>query len=329
VIDFRYHIVSIIAVFLALATGLVLGASLLNTPLINGLNTANDSLVADKEDLRGQLTELQQQRDALATSIADLSPYALRDALAGQQVVMVQLPGADDATTTDVSDAVLAAGGEVTGVVSIREEWTSQADATVLDDLVVRLTQPGVEYIAGDDAYGRAATILADALVADVGASGTPAETGETVPAAPGVNDEGRRTILEGLQAGSFISTETPLAVADIAVLVAPSPPDTPDERSTQIGAAWAAIASALDDEGRAAVMVGPAAAARGDGVIAALRGDEVVAATVSTVDSVDEPIGPAVAVLALSREVAGTNGHYGLVDAADGPVPASTTPAS
>ena len=44
-IDFRYHVISIVAVFLALATGLVLGASLLNTQLIETQNSQNESLI--------------------------------------------------------------------------------------------------------------------------------------------------------------------------------------------------------------------------------------------------------------------------------------------
>ena len=38
-IDFRYHVVSIIAVFLALSVGLVLGASFLKEAAVSGLDT--------------------------------------------------------------------------------------------------------------------------------------------------------------------------------------------------------------------------------------------------------------------------------------------------
>lgn len=326
-IDFRYHVVSIVAVFLALATGLVLGASLLNTPLITGLDSANDALVEDKEELRDQVSDLQEQRDALASSVAALGPFALRDTLAGERVVLVQLPGADDGVATALSDAVAQAGGEVSGVVSVQDEWTAVSDAAVLDELVSQLTQPGVEFTPGDDAYGRAATLLANALVGkpDPAEVQTDPGTGTdpVVTPSPAVDADGRVTILEGLGEGGFIEADSAIAIADVAIIIGPPLPEEPDERTPIIVQAWSDIASSLDEVGRAAVLVGPAAAAREGGLLAAVRADEAAAANVSTVDSVDEPIGPAATVLAMSREIAGTNGHYGQVDAANGPVPA------
>jgi len=331
VIDFRYHIVSIIAVFLALATGLVLGASLLNTPLIKGLDSANDALIADKEELRDQVTELESQRDALADSVADLSPFALFDELAGQQVVVVRLPGSDDGIIASVSEAVAAAGGEVTGVVSVRNEWTAPTDVVVLDELVAQLAQPGVNFVRGDNEYGRAATLLANALVAEVDPAdtegGTPAETGIVPPGTAGVDEEGRSTILEGLNIGGFLDAEPGIGLADVSIIIGPPAPAEPDERTPTVNGAWADIAAALDDLGRAAVLVGPADAAGDEGLIAAVRSDDSAAVNVSTVDSVDEPIGAAVTVLALSRQLVGINGHYGQVDAADGPVPPFAPP--
>ncbi|MEE2045447.1 copper transporter, partial [Nocardiopsis tropica] len=38
-IDFRYHLVSIVAVFLALTVGLVLGTTMLQDPLLNTLQS--------------------------------------------------------------------------------------------------------------------------------------------------------------------------------------------------------------------------------------------------------------------------------------------------
>lgn len=330
-IDFRYHVVSIIAVFLALATGLVLGASLLNTPLIKGLDSANDALIADKEDLRDQVIDLERQRDVLADSVAAISPFALFDELAGQQVVVVRLPGSNDAIASDLSEAVAEAGGEVTGVVSVRDEWTAPTDAVVLNELVAQLTQPGVDFVPGDDEYGRAATLLANALVAEVDpadtAGGRPPETGSLPPGNTGVDEEGRGTILEGLSIGGFLDADPGIGLADVSIVVGPPAPASPDDRTPTVNEAWADIAAALDEVGRAVVLVGPGTAAESDGLVAAVRSDDSAAASVSTVDSVDEPIGPAVTVLALSRQLAGINGHYGQVDAADGPVPLFAPP--
>ena len=93
-IDFRYHVISIVAVFLALATGLVLGASLLNTQLIETQNAQNESLIDDKNALRDEVDALEEQQDSLEQFISAVGPLAVRDLLVGQRVVLVTLPGA-------------------------------------------------------------------------------------------------------------------------------------------------------------------------------------------------------------------------------------------
>jgi hypothetical protein len=57
VIDFRYHLVSIVAVFLALAIGIVLGSTELQGSTISGLHSLSDSL-------KNQLSNVSAQRDA-------------------------------------------------------------------------------------------------------------------------------------------------------------------------------------------------------------------------------------------------------------------------
>src|SRR5699024_12868362 len=54
VIDFRYHLVSIIAVFLALTVGLVLGTTMLQDPLLNTLKSETADLRGTSEDLRAE-----------------------------------------------------------------------------------------------------------------------------------------------------------------------------------------------------------------------------------------------------------------------------------
>lgn len=327
-IDFRYHVVSIVAVFLALATGLVLGASLLNAPLIEQVTSANDALIADKEELRDELTESQSQAESLQGSLAALAPFALRDQLPGDSVVIVELPGADTNVTTGLSDAVLDAGGEVEGVVAVQEAWTEQADIDVLDGLVARLTQDGIDFPEDGDAHGRAAVLLAHALVLDPAdnASGrTQAEAPPDDPEASGstISPEAVTTILEGLSQGGFLElTEAPAARAVLAIVVAPPAPEEVDDRTPVVNEAWVGIATALDDVGLAAVLVGPASAATDGGVIDELRANEAAATIVSTVDSVEEGAGRVATVLALSSQLSGQNGHYGQVDAEGGPLP-------
>ena len=60
-ISFRYHIVSIIAVFLALALGIVVGTTALNGPITSNLRSEVDTLRKDRTSLSSQINALQKQ----------------------------------------------------------------------------------------------------------------------------------------------------------------------------------------------------------------------------------------------------------------------------
>ena len=54
-IDFRYHLVSLVSVFLALAVGIVLGAGPLKEPIGESLQSQVDALRSDRDTLRTNL----------------------------------------------------------------------------------------------------------------------------------------------------------------------------------------------------------------------------------------------------------------------------------
>jgi len=349
VIDFRYHLISIVAVFLALATGLVLGASLLNTQLIETQNDQNESLIDDKNALRDEVGALEAQQQSLEAFITAAGPLAVRDQLLEQRVVVVTLPGAAEGAGQDMIDSItvdlLSAGAvEVVGTVEITEMWTDQGETDVLDGLVAQLTQEDIALPDGT-AYDRAAVLLASALVGPRRGGGgptdpdlppattttnpttTPPEEDPTEPQS-GLSDNQVNTILEGLLAGGFIAYDgAPTAGANLAVIVSPPAPDVEDERTEAVNTAWIRVATALDDIGTAGVLTGPASAAEAGGVITALRADGAASEAVSTVDSAEVSPGQFATVLALAAEANGSTGHYGQVGDVDGPLPASLGP--
>ena len=50
-VDFRYHLVTIIAIFLALAVGIVVGTTALNGAILDDLRGRNADLIEDKRGL--------------------------------------------------------------------------------------------------------------------------------------------------------------------------------------------------------------------------------------------------------------------------------------
>ena len=64
-IDFRYHLVSLIAVFLALAVGVVLGAGPLDDPIGQTVESRADALSTSNNELRQDKAQLYLARFAL------------------------------------------------------------------------------------------------------------------------------------------------------------------------------------------------------------------------------------------------------------------------
>ena len=60
-IDFRYHLVSLIAVFLAVALGIVIGTTQLNQPILNDIENQVTELDQDKRFLEDRTKDLQAQ----------------------------------------------------------------------------------------------------------------------------------------------------------------------------------------------------------------------------------------------------------------------------
>ena len=129
-IDFRYHLVSIVAVFLALAIGIVIGASALKPETLKVLDRASrqekqqiSGLQAEKKNMQAQITSDQAFAEAAA-------PQMLANLLSGQKVVIVTTPGADGPTVTGISTALHQAGAKVTGQVQMQQAFFDTSAST-------------------------------------------------------------------------------------------------------------------------------------------------------------------------------------------------------
>ena len=117
--DFRYHALSLVAVFLALGIGIVLGVTIGDSLVSEADRSLRRTLRGDVLDAREderQAREQVAQRDAL---IADAFPLIARNRLRGDRVAIVvsgELPGEVE---SDIRDAVEEAGGEVSSVTEL------------------------------------------------------------------------------------------------------------------------------------------------------------------------------------------------------------------
>jgi outer membrane murein-binding lipoprotein Lpp len=312
VIDFRYHLVSLISVFLALAVGIALGAGPLKESIGDTLTGQVDQLRSEKDQLR---TELDASASDLAASeqyIAAAGPALVDGTLADRRVAVVALGTVDGDALTGVEEQLTAAGATLTARVTLAAEWSSTDLRSFRQALVANL----LDYLDPQPATNAAVeSSLAEALVQGL--------TGAD-PADPDVLSTNASTLLSLLNSG-----DDPLVTygdgittpADAVVLVSPgvlvqdaaddATPDADELQATQT--AQIALAEVAQRRTEGAVVVdGPAV----DGsLVAAIRADDDAADTVTTVSGADTIAGRVSVPLALNARIGGTNGHYGIGD--------------
>ena len=308
-IDFRYHVVSIVAVFLALALGLFIGGTSLNGTFASDIkdrttavSNKNKELSSTNNALQGQLVDEQRFETAA-------EPYIFRNDLSGESVVVVSAPGADGGTRSDVVKALTAAGATVSGDVRLQDELLDPAQRTFLDTLTARLDVPGHPVSSGSGSE-RAMELLADVL--GIRPASAP------VPAAAAAR------VLSGFEDGNLLTVDGGVAhPASLAVLIAPPPPSaSADPKLVQAqDALLLELARDLDNSAVGAVIAGPVSAAD-SGLLKAARGNKDVTGDVSTVDGVDLPRGIIATVLALAEQAEGGVGSYGARSGAKAPLP-------
>ncbi len=308
-IDFRYHVVSIIAVFLALGTGIVLGSTALDRPIIDDLKRRTSGLAEDKARLQERIENLEEtvdDDDAFATALGGL---VLPGRLTGQRITVISTPAASGDVRDSVVDAIRRAGGRVTGQLRLLPRLIDPEAAEEIDDLVTVLAT-GIAPPSGT--VPRAAAELAAALDAE------DKPDGEAVPAKT-------TRLISGYREAGLLDVDGKAAVrpGDLVVMVL-GPPDVdgPDKAAAdQAMRSMIEVITAF--AGRGAVVLAAPPTASGDGsLLKAVRDDGGLAAKLSSVDTAGTPNGTIATVLALADAVGRVFGQYGSGPGAEAPLP-------
>jgi hypothetical protein len=115
VINLRYHIVSLVAVFLALALGMVVGGTVLNEGTGRAQRAFSDLLRRTSQQTQAENSALKAQNGHYKVFGDKVLPQLAHDKLKGRSVVLVDTDRVDDTTRGDVTDALQAAGASVAG----------------------------------------------------------------------------------------------------------------------------------------------------------------------------------------------------------------------
>jgi hypothetical protein len=316
VVDFRYHLVSILAVFLALAVGIVLGTSTIDKVVLDDLRQRVDNLTDSNEGRRVENAALTKQLKDDGEFAKAVLPVVVAGRLAGQRVIVVSAPGADKGATDGVGEAVVKAGGTVAGRLQVQDKLADPAAQSEIDDLMndPAVLPDGLQLPSGSPVE-RAAAVVAAVVATQSGDSSRPSSSATPGPQAQAVFSAFK-------EAGLLRVVGDPPLPASLFVVVAPEPPATATPEADAKVAATNEVVAALADKARAVVVAAPAGGAEPGGVVAAVRRDGTLSAEVSSVDGADTSIGQVAVVFALVERTRGGFGHYGTGPAADGPLP-------
>jgi Copper transport outer membrane protein, MctB len=117
----RYHTASLIAVFLALAIGILIGAEFGGDALKNTRKDLEHSLVGNLQDARSRADELSGELNRSDEFGERVYPVLTRDRLEGRRIAIVALGGLPSDLTADVEDALGPTGARLVGVGVVRE----------------------------------------------------------------------------------------------------------------------------------------------------------------------------------------------------------------
>ena len=317
-ISLRYHIVSLVAVFLALALGIVVGSTVLQEGTVSALRATSQEVRQRSEENRTENLILKQEISRLQTFGTAVLPELVQDRLKGRSVVLVDTDKVDSGLRDGVRKVLEDAGANVDGQITFADDRLAlgaDADRTAMARLLA------VEAAAPDVLRGELVEKLAARLA--------------TSTALPQEDGQRASDMLTGLQDADFLADlklSRPLAAGtdpfprqgSIFVLLGPAATATTalapdaflvplaDQVSTQTG--------------------GPVAGAEAAAVpkqmswILALRDNRAVSRRVSGIDSVDTVYGQLALVQALQGSLEQLPaGQYGIKDGASGLLPERT----
>lgn len=117
----RYHATSLIAVFIALAVGILVGAEFGGDALTNTRRDLEHSLVGNLQDARSRADELNADLNRSDEFSERVYPVLTRDRLEGRRYAILALGGLPSPVTEEVEAALAPTGGRLVGVGVVRE----------------------------------------------------------------------------------------------------------------------------------------------------------------------------------------------------------------
>lgn len=303
-ISYRYHLVTVVGIFLAIALGVVIGTSALNGAVVGDLHRQVADLKQSNASATQRANALQAQSGNADTLAKTFGAQLAVGRLTKVPVVLIGAPGATSELKDAVAKEITAAGGTVAGRIQLSSALIDPQRATDVRSFATSGTHPiGLTLPSNNDAGALAGALLGFVLLGHGQATDV-------------------TSVLTGFETLNMLKTENgDVSSGRIIVMVAPGSRPAGDPSAKELASLTAQLAST----GGPTVVVGDGASDTGGGLVASVRGDDASAQAVSTVDDIDTPLGQLTSVLVAQQSLAHHNGHYGTGTRVDGLLPGAT----
>ena len=300
-ISFRYHLVSVIAVFLALALGVVIGTSALNGAVVGDLRRQVSDLKSGDAAATAQNRDLQARADNADLLAQTFGARITGQSLAKVPVVLVGAPGATKSMKDAIAAQVTAAGGTVAGRLQLSNEFLDPKRANDIRSLATSAVRPtDLQLPVTTDAGMLAGALLGFVLFGH----------GQSTELAQ---------VLASFGTLNMVKAESSNPVVGKAlVLVAPGGQPKDDSGTATLQS----FATELAAIGGPTVVAGDRQSSTAAGLIGLVRRNDAAKKALSTVDDATSSLGALTVVLTLADAMAGRKGNYGVGPGADALLP-------
>ncbi|HEX6969961.1 MAG TPA: copper transporter [Micromonosporaceae bacterium] len=305
-INFRYHVVSLTAVFLALAIGLVVGTAALNGPVADSLRDTVNALRKDNQQLRDQVSSLKEEVNREEDYVNQAAPRLLTGTLTGRRILVVTLPSGRE-HAEEVVERLRMAGASVTGRLDILDKFVEPSSNNELMSLAESTARPT---IPTDGLPGNSNGVETSSALLSIALLDRP--DGTPVAAAD------RKAVLNTYADAKYLSVADEIRGPAEAVVVVSGP----SYIDREAGAKDTAVVTMVSQFEKVVPLVVAGNGAGEGNLVAAVRSDPAMSESVPTVDNANTPMGQVAAVLAIADLLAAESvGHYGM-NGADGLLP-------
>lgn len=122
-ISFRFYLVTLVAVFLAIALGVVIGSTFIEPALVENLRGQVDTVRGNLDERVQTIEELNSDVDELETYVEQAAPFAVDRRLAGTTVMVVAEQGLDTGPVERLVGRLRQAGAASDGIVWLDSSW--------------------------------------------------------------------------------------------------------------------------------------------------------------------------------------------------------------